>query len=186
MALYYLLLFVTPFHNDPRLGASWFDPGWGLMVTPVRALGLLTVAVALLAPRPANGAPRRWNLLPLLFVPFALLPVLEVFLFQLPVPAGEIGQLISAALLLIATRPSLRTRARMLNATRTLVIAFAVSSFWCYKQYFIEHASRVWGVEGESNYEALMLILSLPMAFWMWRRERNIWWRLIGGDADCC
>src|SRR5437868_6414664 len=104
MALYYLLLFVTPFHNDPRLGATLVDPGMGLMVTPVRALGLLTVAAALVATRPANSAPRMRNLIPMLFVPFALVPVFEGIVFRLPVAAGQIGQLISAALLLIATR----------------------------------------------------------------------------------
>lgn len=180
MALYYLLLLVTPFHADPRLGEILFDPGYGLMVTWVRALGLLTVAAALLAMQPANSAPRLRNLLPVLFVPFAILPVLETLVFSLPVPTDEIGQLISGALLLIATRCFLRTRARMLTATRTLVIAFALSSLWTYKQYFLQHASRAWGVEGESNYEALMLLLSMPMAFWMWRQERSKWWRRVG------
>ncbi|MBV8771073.1 MAG: O-antigen ligase family protein [Deltaproteobacteria bacterium] len=180
MPLYYLLLFATPFHADPRLGETLFDPGWGLLVTPVRALGLLTVAAALLAQPPESNAPRLPNLIPVLFVPFAILPVLETVVFKLPVPSEEIGQLISGALLLIATRRFLRTRARMLTATRTLVIAFALSSLWTYKQHFIEHVSRAWGVEGESNYEALMLLLMVPMAFWMWRQERSAWWRRIG------
>ncbi|MBV8772356.1 MAG: O-antigen ligase family protein [Deltaproteobacteria bacterium] len=180
MPLYYLLLFATPFHADPRLGENLFDPGWGLMVTPVRALGLVTVAAALLAQQPANNAPRLRNLLPLLFVPFAVIPVFETFVFNSPVPAAEIGQLISGGLLLIATRCFLRTRARMLTATRTLVIAFAVSSLWTYKEHFIEHAARAWGVEGEENYEATMLLLSMPMAFWMSRHEPTTWWRRIG------
>jgi O-Antigen ligase len=180
MTLYYVLLFVTPFHSDPRLGVALFDPGGVLMATPVRALGLLAVAAALLAPQAANNAPRLRNPLPWLFVPFALVPVIETVAFGLPAASGELGQLISAALFLIATRPLLRTRERMLNATRTLVVAFAFSSLWVYKQHFIQHVSRAYGVEGEANYEALMLLVSLPMAFWMWRHERSSLCRRIG------
>jgi hypothetical protein len=180
MTLYYLLLLVTPFHNDPRLGVVLFNPGGGFMATPVRVLGLFTVAAALLAPPPANSAPRLRNPLPLLFIAFAILPVLEIIIFRLPMAADEIGQLISAALLFLATRPLLRTRDRMLNAMRILVLGFALSSLWVYKQHFIQHVSRAWGVEGEANYEALMLLFLLPVAFAMWRYEQTIWWRRIG------
>jgi len=176
---YYLLLFATPFHSDPRLGKVLFNAGV-MIVTPVKLLGLLTVAAAFLSPQPELSAPHLRNTPLLLFVPFAILPVVTVFVFDLPTPAGQISQLLSAALLFAATRPLIRTKERMFKVARTLVVAFAFSSLWVYKEYFIEHGGRAWGLEGESNYEALMLLLSLPIGFWMWSYEQSSWWRRIG------
>ncbi|MBV8359052.1 MAG: O-antigen ligase family protein, partial [Deltaproteobacteria bacterium] len=180
MTLYYLLLFVTPFHNDPRLGMTLIDICGGMIVTPVKVLGVLTVAAAILAPRPRANVPRLRNTLRPLFLLFAAIPVFAVLLSQLPIPTAQISQLISAALLLMATGIMVRTKERMLKSVRILVLAFAFSSLWVYKQYFIEHVCRAYGVEGESNYEALMLLLSMPMGFWMWHHEPTVWWRRIG------
>jgi O-antigen ligase len=180
MSLLYLLLFVTPFHNDPRLGTVLWDAG-GMMITPIKLLGLLTAAVALLAPVPQNAAPRLPSPLVALFLPFAIVPVVATIGYGLPAPVtGAIGQLVSSALLFVAIIPLVRTKERMFKATRTLVIGFAVGSLWVYKQHFLEHALSSWGQEGESNYEALMLLLSLPLAFWMARYEERRWWRRIG------
>lgn len=180
MALYYLLLFAIPFHFDPRLGKTLLDIGGGMVVTPVKLLGLLTVVAALLAPRAKDYVPRLPNPLVLFFLLFAVIPVFTALVCGLPIPAAAVSQLISAALLLVATRAVIRTRQRLRLAVRTLVIAFAFSSLWVYKQHFIEHASRAWGVEGESNYEGLMLLLTIPAAFWMWRYESTKRWRRIG------
>ena len=57
MIFYYLLLFFTRFHSDPRLGETLFNAAF-VQVTPVKVVGLLTVAAALVAPRPADAAPR--------------------------------------------------------------------------------------------------------------------------------
>jgi putative inorganic carbon (hco3(-)) transporter len=179
MTLYYLLLLVTPFHYDPRLGKVLFNAGV-MIVTPVKLIGLLTVAAALLASLPSDSAARLRHPLLWFFVPFAIVPVFVTFARGLPTPSLYIGQLISAALLFMATRPLVRTQQRMFKVTRTLATAFAFSSLWVYKQYFLEGATRIWGLEGDANYEALMLMLTLPMAFWMWRYERSSWWRWIG------
>jgi O-antigen ligase len=179
VALYYLLLFLTPFHADPRAGEVLLDAG-PLIITPVKILGLLTVAVACIAPPAKASATRLRSSLPLLFVPFALIPVVATFACGLPMPGAQIGQLISGAMLLVATRSMVRTQQRMVNSVRILVVAFAFGSLWVYKEHFIEHEPRAWGLEGETNYEGLMLLLSSPMAFWMVRHEQNLWGRLIG------
>src|ERR1700677_2095928 len=172
MTLYYLLLLAIPFHNDPRLGMILVESG-PLIVTPVKVLGLLAMTTAWLIPQPEASVPRHRNLLPLLFVPFAVIPIIATFALGLPADGHQIGQLISAALLFAVTRPLVRTPDRMVKTIRALVIAFAFSGLWVYKEYFIQHVSRAWGVEGESNYEAVALLLSLPMAFWMARYEQG-------------
>jgi O-antigen ligase len=68
----------------------------------------------------------------------------------------------------------------MFKVTRMLVIGFSFGTLWVYKQHFIEHSQNAWGLEGEANYEALMLLLSLPLAFWMARYEESGRWRIIG------
>jgi putative inorganic carbon (hco3(-)) transporter len=180
MTLYYLLLFATPFHYDPRLGMTLLDIDRGIVITPVKVLGLLTVVAALLAPQTKDYVPRLQNSLVLLFLLFAVIPVFTILVSGLPIPAAAISQLISAALLLIATRALVRTKQRLRLAVRTLIIAFAFSSLWVYKEFFVEHISRPGGVEGEANYEALMLLLAMPSAFWMWRHDPTKWWRRIG------
>jgi len=118
----------------------------------------------------------------LLFLPFALIPIVVslAFGFGLPADQNQIGQLITATLLFAATRPLVRTNDRIFKTIRALVLGFAFSSLWVYKQYFINHLSRPGGVENESNYEALMLLLCLPMAFWMTKYEQSSRWRRIG------
>ncbi len=179
MSLLYLLLFVTPFHNDPRLGTVLWNTGV-MIITPIKILGLLTAAVALLAPVPQDAARRLRSPLVALFLPFAIVPVLATVADGLPTPTEAISQLISAALLFVAIIPLVRTRKRMFKVARTLVVGFAFGSLWVYKQHFIEHAPNTWGLEGEPNYEALMLLMSLPLAFWMARYEESRWWRSIG------
>ena len=179
MSLLYLLLFVTPFHSDPRLGTVLLEAG-GMVITPIKILGLLTTAVALVAPIPQDAAPHLRSPLVALFLPFAIVPVLATAAYGLPTPTGAISQLISAGLLFVAIVPLVRTRERIFKVARTLVIAFAFGSLWVYKQHFIEHAPTSWGLEGEPNYEALMLLLSLPLAFWMARYEESRFWRRIG------
>jgi len=68
----------------------------------------------------------------------------------------------------------------MFKVTRTIVLAFTFGSLWVYKQHFIEHAINAWGLEQEPNYEALMLLTSIPLSFSMARHEDGRWWRRIG------
>ena len=179
MNFYYLLLAITPFHADPRVGMVLFEAGVAI-VTPAKLVGLLAVVGALVAPPVANAAPRLRSSIPLLFVPFALIPVIATLASGLPIPTATISQLLSAVLLFVVTRKLVRTPERLFKVVRVLVIAFAVSSLWVYKQHFIEHAEASWGVEGETNYEALMLLVSIPMAFWMECHETSRRLRMIG------
>ena len=138
------------------------------------------MTTAWLVPQPEASVPRLHNPLLLLFVPFAIIPIIVTYALGLPADGNQIGQLISAALLFAVTRPLVRSRDRLIKTIRALVIAFAFSGFWVYKEYFIQHVGRAWGVEGESNYEAVALLLSLPMAFWMGRYEQARRWRVLG------
>jgi len=180
MALYYLLLFVTPFHNDPRLGKVLVDLGGGAVVTPVKILGLSAVAAGLLAPALKHTVPRLQTPLPWFFILFAVIPVACTLTFYLSTPGWYVSQLVSAALLFIATRRLVRTRERMYKVMRTLVLAFAFGSLWVYKQHILDRAINSTGLEGEPNYEALMLLLSIPMGFCMWRYEEASRWRWLG------
>jgi len=182
LIFYYLLLAITPFHADPRVGRVLFEMG-AAIITPGKIVGLLPVAGAMLVPAGKNCAPRLHTSIPWLFAPFALIPIIISLSEGLPTPAQDISQLLSAVLLLIATRALVRTRERLFKVVRTLVLAFAFSSLWVYKQHFIEHVPLSWGVEVDNNYEALMLLLSIPMAFWMARYESSRRLRSIG---FCC
>ncbi len=179
MSFYYLLLFIAPFHNDPRVGRVLFNMGVAI-VTPAKLVGLLAVAGAFASAALENSAPRLRSIIAWIFVPFAVIPVVATLSEGLPTPTAMISQLLSAALLYVATRRLVRTRDRLFKVARVLVLAFAFSSLWVYKQHFIEHLQRPWGVEGENNYEALMLLVAIPMAFWMARHETTRLMRRAG------
>jgi len=179
MTLYCLLLLFTPFHSDPRMSHTLFQTSI-MIVTPVKVLGMAALAAAFLSRPNHESAPRLQSSLPLLFVPFAVFPPFATLISGLPMPTANVSQLISAALLFGATRPLLRTKERMVEAVRTLVVGFAIGSLWVYKQHFLQHAGQAWGLEGDPNYEALMLLLPTPLAFWMALNESNSLWRRIG------
>src|SRR5437879_4341501 len=110
MALYCLLLFMTPFHSDPRLGMTLMDIGGGMVITPVKILGLLVVTAAMLAPQAKDQVPPLRNLLVPVFLLFGVLPVFTILMYRLPIPTAAIAQLVSASFLLIATRAVVRTK----------------------------------------------------------------------------
>jgi len=180
--LYYLLLVMTRFHSDPRVSASLFATPI-LLVTPVKVVGLFAVLTALLFPPPAGAAPRLRTTQGVLFVLFAGLPVLETLASGLPTPSSSISSLVSFVFLMVATRRLVRTEERMFKTVRVMVLASALASLWIYKQYFLQHLDRPGGLEQDPNYEALTLVIGIPLAIWMARREISRAWRLIG--AGC-
>ncbi len=182
MILYYLLLLMTRFHNDPRFGMVLLDAGI-VVVTPAKVVGLFTVVVALLAPRPKDAAPRRANPLGVLWTAFAIVQVLGTIAFGLPIPSESISSLLSFTLMLLATRLLITTEDRMAKSVRMLVFASALASLWLYKEHFWQHFYRAEGVEQDANYEALTLVMSIPLAVWMARYETTRFWRLIA--AGC-
>ena len=182
MIFYYLLLVMTRFHFDPRVGKALFDTGI-VLVTPVKIAGLLTVLVALFLPTPVAAAPRLPSSQTILFLFFAILPVLVTLAFSLPMPSTSISSLISFAFLMVATHLLVRTEDRMRKTVRVMILASALASLWIFKQHFLQHFDRPGGLEQDPNYEALTLVTGIPLAIWMARHEISRWWHLIG--AGC-
>jgi O-antigen ligase len=178
MSLYYILLLLTRFHADPRVGMPLFYAGF-VLVTPVKIVGLFAILAALMTPSPAGAAPRAGNLLGLVFFVFAALQILEVFVFSVPTPSGSIASLISIGLLLVATRVLISTEERMRKAVRVMILASAFASLWIYRQHFFQHMAPANGIEGDTNYESLTLVTGIPLAIWMVRYETGPWWRRI-------
>ncbi len=182
MSLYYLLLLMTRFHSDPRVGLTLFDAGI-VLVTPVKIAGLLTVLVALMLRTPVDAAPRLKSQQSILFLFFAILPVLVTLAFGLPMPSTSISSVISFAFLMIATRMLVSTEDRMRKTVRVMILASALASLWIYKAHFLQHLDRPGGLEQDPNYEALTLVTGIPIAIWMARYELGRWWRYLG--AGC-
>jgi len=179
MILYYLLLLLTRFHADPRVGTPLFDFAF-VLVTPVKVVGLFTIVAAVLLQRPADAAPRLRNSLGLVFFAFAALQILEVLVYQLPIPSDSISSLVSIGLLLVATRALVCTEERMRKAVRVMILASAFASLWIYRQYFFQHVYPANGIEQDTNYESLTLVTGIPLAIWMVRYEQGRWWKRMG------
>ncbi len=182
MILYYILLVMTRFHFDPRVGKAFFDAGI-VLVTPVKIVGLLTVLLALILPAPADAAPRLSSLQSVLFLLLATFPVLVTLAFRLPMPSMSISSLISFAFLMVATHLLVRTEDRMRKTVRVMILASALASLWLFKAHFLQHVDRPGGLEQDPNYEALTLVTGIPLAIWMVYHEVNHWWCYIG--AGC-
>ncbi len=179
MTFYYVLLFLTRFHSDPRAGMPLFNAAF-VPVTPVKIAGCLTVFAVLVIPRPKDAVPRRRNVLGVVYFAFAAIQILEVAVFRLPMPADSLSALVSFGLFLIATRALVSTEERMRKTVRAMILASAFASLWLYKQHFLQHFARPDGIEGDSNYEALTLVTGIPLALWMVRYETDSWWKRIG------
>jgi O-antigen ligase len=179
MSLYYLLLLVERFHDYPRLAGEIVSVGF-VPVTAVKIVGLAAVAAALCTPPPAKAAARRPSAIVPLFFAFAVWSSLGTLVFRSSVPNVSLSYLISLAVLLFATRRLACTAERIRNVLRVAVIAGGFAALWCYKQCFIEGASRARGVGLDANYEALALIIVLPLAVWMGWGEDGWGWRMMG------
>ena len=167
---------MSRFHSDPRVGAELFDAGI-VFVTPVKVVGLFAVLAAMLLTPAHNAAPRRANLLPLFFVAFAALPIILTLALGVPTPSASISSLISYGLLLVATRLLVTTDERVLKVIRVMVMASALGSLWVFRQHFMQDLDRPGGIEQDPNYEALTLVMGIPLAIWLIRHELGKWWR---------
>jgi O-antigen ligase len=149
-------------------------------VTITKLAGVMAVAAAMIMPRRKDWAkPVRDALMPL-FAAFALWPLLGIFASGLPLPAVSFSYLISLVLLMVATRGLICTPERARNVIRASVLAAGMGAAWCYKQHFIEGAERAWGVGLDPNYEALSMVMMIPLAAWMGRAEARLLWRTVG------
>jgi hypothetical protein len=179
ISFYYLLILMARFHSDPRFGVPLFHIG-PILATPVKFAGLFAVLAALLGAPPHAGALRRPNGLAPVFLIFATLPVLTSLAFGLPIPNDPISSFISFGFLFVCTRLLITTEDRLVRSVRVIVLATTLGSLWLYKQHFLSHVSRPDGIEGDCNYEALTLVMDLPLAVWMAAHEQRSIWRRIG------
>jgi len=178
MTLYYLLLLLARFHANPWVGASLFRAGF-LMVTPVKIVGGLAIVAALILPRPDDAAPHKSSPISGMFFLFPVMPILVAAAYGFRIPDEWTSHVVSFALMLIATRALVCDASRMRTAVRVVVFVQILSTYWIFKQHFIQGQDRVTGVEGDPNYEALSLVIALPLAVWLARHEARAFLKRI-------
>jgi O-antigen ligase len=179
MTLYYIFLFLVPFQQHPILGAQLFKLG-PFPMTPVKLAGIPLVAAAVLMPRPRDAAPRPGTGILLLFAAFALFQLLGTTLSSLSFPSIDASTLSSFAILMIATNLLVSTQDRLQMTIRVIVLVETFASTWLYKQYYIYHMPRPIGPSSDPNYEALSLVVTVPLAIWLARYEIRDLWKRFG------
>jgi O-antigen ligase len=172
-------LFLVPFQDHPVFGAQLFNLG-SFPVTPVKLVGMLLVAATILMPRPRDAAPRPGFGIILLFGAFALFQVLGTTLSSLSFPTLDASTLVAFAILMFATNFLINTKQRLLMTIRVIVLAETFASTWLYKQYYIYHMPRPLGPSADPNYEALSLVMTVPLAIWLMRHEIRDLWKWVG------
>lgn len=179
MTLYFLFLFLVPFQEHPILGAQLFHAG-SFPMTPIKVVGIMLVAAAILMPRPRDAAPRPSAGILLLFAAFALFQVLGTTLSSLSFPSNDASTLLSFAILMFATNMLISTQHRLQMTIRAIVLVETFASTWMYKQYYIYHWPRPIGPSSDPNYEALSLVVTVPLAIWLARYEIRDLWKWVG------
>lgn len=179
MILYFLFLFLVPFQEHPVLGAQLFHFGT-LPITPIKLVGIPLVAAALLLPRPRDAAPRPSTAILLVFAAFAMFQVLATALSSLSFPPNDTSTLVAFAILIVATNLLISTKDRLQMTIRVIVLAESFASTWMYRQYYIYHWPRPIGPSSDPNYEALSLVMTVPLAIWLVRYENGTFWKWVG------
>ncbi len=179
MTLYFIFLLLIPFQEHPILGAQLFHVGT-FPITPIKLVGIPLVAAALLLPRSRDAAPRPSAGIPLLFASFALFQVLGTTLSSLSFPANDASMLFSTAILMLATNTLISTQRRLQMTIRVIVLVETFASTWLYKQYYIYHWPRPIGPSSDPNYEALSLVMTVPLATWLTLCDERDLWKRVG------
>jgi O-antigen ligase len=179
MILYFIFLFLVPFQEHPVFGAQLFHLG-PFPITPIKLVGIPLVIAALLLPRPRDAAERPGTSILLLFAAFGGFQVLGTTLSSLSFPAKDASTLFSFAILMIATNLLITTKNRLQMTIRVIVLAETFASTWMYKQYYIYHWPRPIGPSSDPNYEALSLVVAVPLAIWLTRYETRNLWKWVG------
>lgn len=174
MVLYYMFLLLSPFQDNPKVGTEVFRLGF-IAMTPIKLIGMGAIGVALLSPRPAL----RPTIVSKLYAGFALLPLSETIVFGWPMPVVSLSALISYVLLLIATRLLVWTPLRIIAATRSIVIGNTIGALYLYEQYYVRHWPRPIGPSSDPNYEALNIVMVIPLAICLFQSETSRFWRRI-------
>ena len=179
MTLYFIFLFLVPFQEHPIFGAQLFHVGQ-FPITPIKLVGIPLVAAAILLPRPRDAMPWPGAGILLLFAAFALFPVLGTTLSSLSFPAVDASTLFSFAILIFTTNILINTQRRLEMTIRVIVLVETFASTWLYKQYYIYHWPRPLGPSTDPNYEALSLVMAVPLAIWLTRYEERDLWKWAG------
>jgi len=179
VTLYFIFLFLVPFQEHPILGAQLFHVGQFPM-TPIKVVGILLVIATILVPRPRDAAPRPGGAILLLFAAFAMFQVLGTTLSSLSFPTTDASTLLSFAILMFATNVLISTQNRLQNTIRVIVLVETFASTWLYKQYYIYHWPRPLGPSADPNYEALSLVMTVPLAIWLASYEDRNFWKWVG------
>jgi O-antigen ligase len=178
--LYYLFLFLVPFQEHPVLGAQLFHIGQ-FPITPIKLVAVPLVASALvLLPRPRDAVPRPSVGILLLFVGFAVFQVVGTVMSSLSFPANDASMLFSDAVLMLAANILISTQRRLLTTIRVIVLVETFASTWLYRQYYIYHWPRPIGPSSDPNYEALSLVMTVPLAIWLSRYDESVLWKRVG------
>lgn len=178
MTLYYLFLLLTPFQTHPKLGATLVSIA-GFPVTPIKIEGLLTLAVSFLLPRPRYAARQLSTSISLLYAAFACFPLFATAFLQRPFPLAFTSEIVSFTILLIATRQLISTPNRFVKAMRMIMFAEAFGTLWLYKQYYLLHYLHPNGPVDDSNYEALAIVMAIPVSVWILCYDKSRLWRSI-------
>jgi putative inorganic carbon (HCO3(-)) transporter len=179
VTLYFIFLFLVPFQEHPILGAQLLHVGQ-FPITPIKLVGIPLVAAAFVLARPREAAPRPGAAIVLLFAAFALFQIVGTTLSSLSFPANDASTLFSFAILMIATNMLINTQHRLQMTIRMIVLVEAFASTWLYKQYYIYHWPRPLGPSKDPNYEALSLVMTVPLAIWLTQYEKGKLWKWVG------
>ena len=81
---------------------------------------------------------------------------------------------------MFATNLLISTQNRLQMTIRVIVLVETFASTWLYKQYYIYHWPRPLGPSADPNYEALSLVMTVPLAIWLNRYEERNLWKWVG------
>ena len=143
-------------------------------------MGIPLVAAALVLPRPRDAAPRPSLGILGLFSAFALFQIVGTTLSSLSFPSADASTLLSFGILMIATNFLISTQNRLQWTIRVIVLVETFASTWLYKQYYIYHWPRPIGPSSDPNYEALSLVMAVPLAIWLIQYEQRDLWKWVG------
>jgi len=179
MILYFLFLFLVPFQEHRIMGAQLFFAG-PVPITPIKLVGIPLVIAAVVLSRPADAAVRPSTRILALFAAFVLFQLLGTTLSSVSFPATDVSSLFAFAILMLTTNFLISTQDRLRMTVRAIVLVETFASTWLYKQYYILHWPRPIGPSSDPNYEALSLVMTVPLAIWLIQYEERDLWKWIG------